>query len=94
MSNYNVSTPSPLTLAQRLGARLFPRKHQDIKDLPPWAKEAIYCDAVITLSFVDRLRVLVSGRLRCRTRTITQKKPGRVDSDGFSHPLPPKWMDL
>jgi hypothetical protein len=72
--------------------KIWPWQHQDLADLPPWAKDALYVENRVELSFADRLRVLLSGRLRVRSRTLTENVPGRVVSDSIAHPLPPKWL--
>ena len=73
--------------------KIWPWKHQEVGDLPPWAQDAIYCENRVELSFADRLRVLVSGRVRVRSCTLTEHKPGRVETVSLAHPLPPYWLE-
>ncbi len=78
---------------QRAISRLWPWTHLHVGDLPPWAQDAIYCDHRVSLSFADRLRVLFSGRLRLRSQTLTEHKPGRVETVSLAHPLAPVWVE-
>lgn len=78
---------------KRVLCRLWPWKHLEVGDLPAWAKDAIYVENRVELSFLDRLRVLVSGRLRVRSRTLTEVPPCRCESTGMAHPLPPTWLE-
>ena len=40
--------------------------------LPAWAKDAVYTDAVVTLDFLDRVRVLFGRPVMLRLRTATE----------------------
>lgn len=80
-------------LWRRLLTKIWPWKHQEVGDLPTWAQDAIYCENRVELSFSDRLRVLVSGRVRVRSCTLTENKPGRVETTSIAHPLPPSWIE-
>lgn len=73
--------------------KIWPWTHQEVGDLPTWAQDAIYCENRVELSFADRLRVLVSGRVRVRSQTLTENKPGRVETVSLAHPLPPSWLE-
>jgi hypothetical protein len=91
-----------LTLAQRLGAWLFPRRHfshglDHARPLHTWTN--------IRLSWADRLRLLVSGRAELQVVAATidahdYREPGifgvRVErGQTVSHftALPPKFME-
>lgn len=78
---------------RRILTKLWPGVHQPVGDLPAWAQDAIYVENRVALSFVDRLRVLLSGRVRVRSQTLTENKPGRVESTSVAHPLPPAWIE-
>lgn len=79
----------PRPMWKRVLSRLWPTHHQPLPELPAWAKDAIVMETVISLSFADRLRVLVSGRVRHRAYTFAENVPGRVESETMAHPLPP-----
>ena len=49
-------------------------------DLPDWATDGVYVDVNVHLSFRDRLRVLIRGKLTTKSVTFTEHKPGRVES--------------
>lgn len=86
-----VSAPPPRNWRNQF-ARMWPSQYHNVPDLPTWAKDAIYCETVVDLSFADRIRVLLSGRLCVRSRTLTETRPGRVQSSSLGYPLPPKFL--
>jgi len=86
-------TPIHQSSLKRLLLKLWPWHHQYVGKLPDWAKDAIYVENQVSLSFADRLRVLASGRFRVRSQTLTEEKPGRVESSSIAHPLPPSWLE-
>lgn len=71
-----------------MAAKLWPWRHLD-RELPDWAKDEIVCETEIELPLVDRLRVVVSGRMRVRSYTATERLPGRVETQSIAHPIAP-----
>lgn len=71
--------------------RLYPQKAVE------WPKQwrddmdGLYIGTVVQLSFADRLRVLVSGRLRVTTTTVTEGKLGKHHTFSTASPEPPMW---
>jgi len=47
---------------------------------PEWAKDALVCDTDVTLSWRDRLRVLIGRRITVTTKTFTQAQIGRNET--------------
>lgn len=78
---------------KRTAAKMWPWRHLDVPDLPEWAKDAVFVETRVELSFADRLRVLVSGRIRVRSQTLTENAPARCETTSIAHPLPPSWVD-
>lgn len=48
--------------------------------LDDWATDAIHIGTVINLTFRDRLRVLIRGRVSVQTVTYTEHRPGRCQT--------------
>lgn len=69
------------TLLQRMLRRLFPARPLmpvDESTTTDWAIDEMLTTVDIRLDWVDRLRVLVSGRVAVDVRTQTERTPGRV----------------
>lgn len=84
-AGYFVDTP--WTWRERLGAKLFPRAFADLpmpKDFH--AEDVVTCRTAVSLSWRDRLRVLVSGRLWVETRTATEYVVGRSETTSTAYP--------
>lgn len=80
------------TRLEKLGWRLFPSNHCDIPD-----KIGMH-DCVVTitrseLSFMDRLRVLVSGRIEVQSKTATENLVGSHATNAVLIVRPPYWLD-
>jgi len=86
------SAPIQLPLWRVLLLKIWPGFHYAPSELPPWSRDAIYADVTVDLSLLDRLRVLLSGRLRVHVQTITENHPGRLETRSGCHPLPPAWL--
>lgn len=84
-----LSAPDPRPKWKQKLARLWPGRSLPNIDLPKWAKDALYIETEVRLSFPDRLRILVSGRLQVTSRTFTQNVPGRCTSASVAYTLPP-----
>lgn len=77
---------------ERLGWRLFPAAHADIPDLPG-SKDGIICHVKCELSFWDRLRVLISGRIEVGVKTATEFPVGKTATNSSISVRPPDWLD-
>lgn len=83
----------PVTLKDRVRWRLYPANHCDLPEAPPKWKDVLVCRTVVNLSMLDRLRILVSGRLMVETRTVTENEIGAHVTGSVAYPLPPKALD-
>lgn len=84
---YKLETP---TRWQRTVRRLFPSRHFPI---PPDAAAPWMTTRNLTvLDWPDRIRILVSGRLRCETRTTTDVPVNRCSSIAVAYVEAPTWM--
>ena len=85
--NYFVDTR--WTWRERLGFKLFP---SHLCPTPEVVDPARYTDVLIvnvvaSLSLVDRLRVLVTGKLKVQTHTLCEHAPGDVISSSVAYPV-------
>lgn len=70
--------------------RLF-KWHDGTPDLPEWAKDGLMVETNVEWSFVDRIRILLTGNTSIRTWTACENPPGRVVSLSSAVARPPKW---
>lgn len=87
-----------LTFLQRLACKLFPSLHIDAPEPPgdcdPNNADVLVIRTECCLSFLDRLRVLFSGRLQVVTNTTTLVRIGESETASAAFPLPPRFMRL
>jgi hypothetical protein len=89
-SSYAVETP--WTWRERLRFKLFPTQHCDLPKAPAVYKDVVVVRTVVSLSALDRLRVLLSGRLTVETRTVTEHLVGGSLTASVAYPsLPEHW---
>ena len=80
------------TRLERLGWYLFPNTLCDMPD-KPGMRDCLVTRTKVELSFVDRLRVLVSGRIQVETKTATKNVVGAQETNAAFVVKPPAWMD-
>lgn len=76
---------------KRLADRCFPSWHGMLPDLPEWAEDGIVIETRVNFSFVDRLRILLTGNLSVKTWTACENFPGRVETQSSAKPTAPNW---
>lgn len=101
MIDNTASDPSPNTameyiptFREKIGHKLFPSK---MPEYPTNHPQPSYADALIIkstihLSFVDRLRALVSGKVRLETRTVTENVLGVHTTASVGYVEPPDFL--
>ena len=65
------------TLREKIGRKLFPPGWHNYPEPDFPVKDCLVCDTVTDFSFVDRVRILFSGRVYTRTRTDTENEIGK-----------------
>jgi hypothetical protein len=75
-----VSLSRPWTWRDKIRARLFPYKHCDIPDAPKQfgMGDCINHTVRADLSFVDRLRVLITGKIEVESKIVTEHVVGAL----------------
>src|SRR5690348_2521342 len=66
----------PWTWKDKLRCKLFPPQYCDLPEAPPTHKDVLVCRVTSELSWLDRLRVLATGRLQVESRTVTENVIG------------------
>lgn len=92
-SNYCVAYNS--TFLERIGWKLFPSKHCE---MPPPKEgclmgDGLVCRTEVQLSIIDRLRALVSGRVRVETKTSTENVLGWNSTNAVGFVAAPFFLD-
>jgi len=80
---------SPWTWKEKLRAKLFPLNHCELPEAPATHKDVLVVETFVTLGWMDRFRVLISGRLRVDTRTVTENTVGDCKTASVAYPLEP-----
>jgi hypothetical protein len=87
--------PTPRSLGRRLLDRLFPQRRLPIpEDTEGFAPSYMVTGCVCHLDWRDRLRVLVSGRVRIEIQTKTDVVVSRMQSQSVVCVLPPSRASL
>lgn len=77
----------------RIARRLFPMRHLEYPEFPG-CRDGITSVVVTEFSFLDRLRLLFSGRLETKVHVAVTVPVGRTATAAQSVPRPPRWMGL
>ena len=90
----------PLTPIERIGRFLFPSKHIPFdaiefpKDVNPNDGDVVHVDLTVKLSFVDRIRILFSGRLFTEVRIVTREHVNTHQTLAESYVKPPEFAEI
>lgn len=87
------SSSRPWTWRDKLRCKLFPAQHCDLPEAPASFQDVLVCRVTSELSMLDRLRVLITGRIRVESRTVTENMMGSHRTKSIFSTLPPKWWD-
>ncbi len=81
------------TRREKLGRRLFPRTVPNPREPKFPVRDCVFTNVSAEFSFIDRLRILVSGRVRVEVRVETENKPGQTCGNAVVDVQPPKWLE-
>lgn len=77
---------------ENIGRKLFPNTYVDSPELPGM-KDVMVSYTRVHLSFLDRIRVLISGKIEITTKTATENVIGAVTTNCGSSVRPPWWLE-
>lgn len=75
------------TWLERLEWAVFPSRLCPLPDAPAAFRDVLHSHVGVTLGCLDRLRVLVTGRLVVKTRIVTEHEIGRTRSGSVVYPV-------
>lgn len=78
-------------MREKIGWKLFPRQHFDSPEMVG-AHDCLHCHVVASFSFLDRLRILISGEVKITTKTATEHLIGKHKTLSGVEVLPPKFL--
>jgi hypothetical protein len=76
---------------ETLGHKLFPPQHCFFPEVPN-AKDGFGCNTEVSLSFMDRLRVLLTGKLLVVVKMTCDGEIGNHSTNTCAYPPPPKFL--
>jgi hypothetical protein len=74
---------------QRVFLKLYPSRYCDLPTAPKEYRDVLVFNSVTRFGFLDRLRILVTGRVQTRAKIVTQNTIGYTVSDAVCYPIPP-----
>lgn len=77
----------PWTWRDRLRFKLFPSTPCPLPPAPAHFEDVLHVDVSVGLDALDRMRVLVTGKLAVRTRVVCEHKPGATVSASAAYPV-------
>ena len=89
MNEQNFYAETPWTWRERLRFRLFPSRYCELPVAPATYADVVVVKTVVVLSFTDRLRTLLSGRVTVETRTVCENVVGATITSSVGYPSLP-----
>jgi len=90
MSEVNTfAVERPWGRKERLRFWLFPKNYKALPEAPFTHKDVMTTRTICVFGFVDRLRILVSGRTFVETRTVCENEVGDCKTNGSVFVLSP-----
>lgn len=86
MNEQGYYVDTPWTWRERLKWKLFPSRHCELPSAPATYQDCVVVRTVAMLSFADRVRVLLSGRLTIETKTVTENIVGAAVTSSVAYP--------
>ena len=77
---------TPWTWRERLRFKLFPSRHCSLPDAPATHLDCVVIKTIVVLGWLDRLRVLASGRMTVETKTVTEHIVGAAATASVAYP--------
>lgn len=77
---------------EKLGWRLFPHRHCEAPELPGPCRDCSITRVTVCLSFIDRIRLLLTGRLLVEVKTSTEHEIGESATTSAAYVDAPKFL--
>lgn len=75
------------TWKDRLRYKLFPSRHADLPEAPANFADVLEVRVDVGLDAMDRLRVLLTGKLHVQTRVVCENRVGDTRSNSMAYPV-------
>ena len=81
-------------LREKIGWKLFPPNYVDTPELPAGTiqMDVFHAHTHVHFSFLDRLRILISGNIEVTTKTATENQLGNHVTASCVQVIPPKFL--
>lgn len=77
---------------EKLGWKLFPNNYTELPE-KTGGKDGLHCRIAVSLSRIDRLRTLISGKIEVTAKTTTENLIGKHITNTRVSVRPPAWLD-
>lgn len=74
------------TWRERLRFKLFPSRYCPLPEAPASHLDCVVIRTTVVMGWMDRLRVLLSGRLTVETKTVTEHVVGATTTASVGYP--------
>lgn len=91
--NINAVSERKRTWKDKLRWKLFSISHIQHRKPDSFYKDFMHTNAIISLSFTNRIRVLLSGRIHYQVRVLTENIVGECSTNSCVHILPPTFLE-
>lgn len=82
-----------ITLKDKIRWKLFPTRFCYLPETSIIYKDVVTIRSYTNLSLIDRLRVLITGRIATESKTVTENEVGNCTSKSVLYILPPKILE-
>lgn len=87
MRTDTVAFERTLTWRERLICRIFPVRWCELPEAPAEFKDVLEVQVGVGLDIKDRLRLLLTGKLKVRVRIVCEEKVGATVSNSVAYPV-------
>jgi hypothetical protein len=78
---------TPWTWRERLRFKLFPSRHCSLPEAPVTYLDCVVSTTRAEFSFLDRLRILLTGKCVVQTKTVCQNVVGETRTSSVAYPV-------
>lgn len=78
---------SPWTWKEKLKFKLFPTNYCELPNAPAIWEDVLIINTLVYLDWKDRIRILLTGFIRIKTKTVTKNKIGDHLTHSVAYPV-------